>query len=111
MKIRKNDMVKVIAGSYKDKGKIGKVLKTYPDKNTLIVEGVNIIKRHTRPSQKNQQGGIIEKEAPIHLSNVMYYSNKFNTTSRIGYRYLDDGSKVRYCKNPDCQDEVISDNV
>ena len=111
MKIRKNDMVKVIAGSYKDKGKVGKVLKTYPDEDKLIVEGINIIKRHTRPSQKNQQGGIVEKEAPIHISKVMYYSNKFNTTSRIGYRYLDDGSKVRYCKNPACQDEIIPDNV
>lgn len=111
MKIRKNDMVKVIAGSYKDKGKIGKVLKTYPEKDTLIVEGVNIIKRHTRPSQKNRQGGIVEKEAPIHVSNVMYYSNKFNTTSRIGYRRLEDGSKVRYCKNPVCQEEIIPDNL
>jgi large subunit ribosomal protein L24 len=111
MKIKKNDMVKVIAGSYKDKGKIGKVLKTYPDRNMLIVEGVNIIKRHTRPSAKRQQGGIVEKEAPIHISNVMYYSNKFNTTSRIGYRRLEDGSKVRYCKHPACQGEIVPDNV
>lgn len=110
MKIRKNDTIKVMSGSYKDKGKIGKVLKVYPDKDRLIVEGVNIIKRHTKPSQKNQQGGIVEKEAPIHVSNVMYYSTKFSTTTRIGYKYLEDGSKVRYCLNPACQGEIISDN-
>lgn len=110
MKIRKSDTIKVISGSYKDKGKIGKVLKVYPDKDRIIVEGVNIIKRHTRPSQKNQQGGIVEKEAPIHVSNVLYYSTKFNSTTRIGYKKLDDGNKVRYCKNPECQGEIISDN-
>ncbi|MBN2423943.1 MAG: 50S ribosomal protein L24 [Calditrichaceae bacterium] len=110
MKIRKNDTVKIIAGSYKDRGKIGKVLKVFPDKERVIVEGVNIIKRHTRPSQKNQQGGIVEKEAPIHVSNVLYYSNKFNVTTRIGYKRLEDGSKARYCKNPVCQEEIITDN-
>ncbi len=107
MKIRKNDTVKVISGSYKDKGKVGKVLKVYPESNRIIVEGVNIIKRHTRPSQKNPQGGIVEKEAPIHVSNVMYYSTKFNVTTRVGVKRLEDGSKVRYCKNPECQGEVI----
>ena len=107
MKIRKNDTVKVIAGSYKDKGKIGKVLKVFPESDRIIVEGINIIKRHTRPSQKLPQGGIIEKEAPIHVSNVMYYSTKFNVTTRIGFKRLEDGSKVRYCKNPECQGEVI----
>lgn len=110
MKIRKNDNVKVIAGSYKDKGKTGKILKVYPDKNRVIVEGVNIIKRHTRPSQQNQQGGIVEKEAPIHVSNVMYYSSKFNVTTRVGYKFLEDGTKIRYCKNPECQGELIEDN-
>jgi len=110
MKIRKNDTVKVMAGSYKNKGKVGKVLKVFPDTNRIIVEGVNLIKKHTRPSQKNPQGGIIEKEGPIHVSNVLYYSNKFNTTTRIGYRYLDDGAKVRFCVNPACQDEIISEN-
>ncbi len=110
MKIRKGDTVKVIAGSYKDKGKIGKVLKVFPDKDRIIVEGINIIKRHTKPSQKNPQGGIVEKEAPIHVSNVMYYSTKFNVTSRIGFKYLEDGTKVRYCTNPECQEEIIPDN-
>lgn len=110
MKIRKGDTVKVIAGSYKDKGKVGKVLKVFPKENKVIVEGINIIKRHTKPSQKLPQGGIIEKEAPIHVSNVMYFSTKFNVTSRIGFKYLDDGSKVRYCTNPECQEEIIPDN-
>ncbi|HGY54408.1 MAG TPA: 50S ribosomal protein L24 [Caldithrix abyssi] len=110
MKIRKNDTVKVIAGSYKDKGKVGKVLKVFPESDRIIVEGVNIIKRHTRPSQKNPQGGIVEKEAPIHISNVMYFSTKFNVTTRVGFKRLEDGTKVRYCKNPECQGEVIVDN-
>ncbi len=108
MKIKKNDSVKVTKGNYNDRNKIGKVLMVYPDKEKIIVEGVNIIKRHTKPSQKNQQGGIVEKEAPIHVSKVMYYSTKFNTTTRIGYKHLEDGSKVRYCKNPECQGEVIN---
>lgn len=110
MKIHKNDTVKVITGSYKDKGKIGKVLKVFPDKNRIIIEGVNMIKKHMRPSQKLPQGGIVEKEAPVDVSNVLYYSSKFNTTTRIGYKFLEDGSKVRYCKNPDCQGEIIIDN-
>ena len=83
MKIRKNDTVKVMAGSYKDKGKVGKVLKVFKDEDRIIVEGVNIIKKHARPTQKNPQGGIIEKEGPIHVSKVLYYSSKFNTTTRI----------------------------
>lgn len=111
MKLRKNDTVKIIAGSYKDKGKVGKILKVFPDEDRVIVEGVNIIKKHSRPSQKNPQGGIIEKEGPIHVSNVMYYSSKFSTTTRIGYKFLEDGTKVRYCINPACEGEIIPDNV
>jgi large subunit ribosomal protein L24 len=110
MKIRKNDLVKVISGSHKNKNKTGKVLKVFPETDRVIVEGVNIIKRHTKPSQKNQQGGIVEKEAPIHISNIMYYSSKFDAATRVGYKKLEDGTKVRYCKNPKCQGEVISDN-
>jgi len=106
MKIVKNDTVKVITGKYLNK--IGKVLKVLPDENKLIVEGVNIVKRHSKPSQKNPQGGILEKEAPIHASKVMYYSNKFNVTTRVGFKHLEDGSKVRYCKNPECQGEIIN---
>lgn len=88
MKIKKNDNVMVIAGNAK--GKTGKVLKVYPAKNKLIVEGVNIKKRHTKPNQKNQQGGIIEKEAPIDASNVMIIDPKTNETTRIGAKIIID---------------------
>ncbi|MCD4693586.1 MAG: 50S ribosomal protein L24 [Calditrichales bacterium] len=108
MKIVKNDTVKVLSGKYK--GKTSKVLKIFSDTNKVIVEGVNIIKRHTRPSQKNQQGGIVEKEAPIHVSKVILVCNKCNRTTRVGYKFIEDGSKVRVCKHPDCG-EIISVNI
>ncbi|MFO7840575.1 MAG: 50S ribosomal protein L24 [Fidelibacterota bacterium] len=94
MHIKKGDSVKVIAGKYK--GKEGKVLKVFPEKNRVIIEGVNIVKRHTRPSQDNPKGGIIEKEAPVHTSNLMVVVN--GTPTRIGTRILKDGSKVRFSK-------------
>jgi large subunit ribosomal protein L24 len=96
MKIRKGDTVKVIAGN--DKGKIGKVLKVFPDNNRIIIEGVNLIKRHSRPSQKNRKGGIIEKEGSIHASNAMYVDARSNTVARLGHRILGDGKKVRINK-------------
>lgn len=86
MKIKKNDFVKVIAGN--DRGKTGKVLKVFPKENRLIIEGVNIRKRHTKPTQKNPQGGIFEKEAPIHISNVMILDPKTNEPSRIGAKII-----------------------
>ena len=89
-------MVKILSGKYS--GKTGKVLKVYPDKNRLIVEGVNIIKKHTKPSQKNPQGGIVEKESSIHISNVMVIDPKTNEPTRVGYKFLEDGSKVRISK-------------
>jgi large subunit ribosomal protein L24 len=89
-------MVKILTGKYS--GKTGKVLKVFPDKQRLIVEGVNIIKRHTKPSQKNQKGGIIEKESSIHVSNVMVIDPKTNEPTRIGYKFLEDGTKVRISK-------------
>jgi len=88
MKIKKNDNVMIIAGNAK--GKTGKVLKVYPSENKLIVEGVNIKKRHTKPNQKNQQGGIVEKEAPIDASNVMIIDAKTNETTRIGAKIIID---------------------
>jgi large subunit ribosomal protein L24 len=97
MKIHKNDTVLVIAG--KDKGKKGKVRKTYPDKERIMIEGVNMIKRHSRTKGKTRQAGIIELEAPIHVSNVMVICNKCNKPARIGYRVLEDGKKARYCRN------------
>lgn len=105
MKVVKNDNVKVLTGKYKNR--IGKVLKVFNKNNSIIIEGVNIIKRHTKPSQKNQQGGIIEKEAPINVSNVMVVCGKCNRPTRVGYKILEDKSKVRVCKHSDCG-EIIS---
>ncbi len=96
MRVVKNDMVKILSGKYS--GKTGKVLKVFPDQNRLIVEGVNIIKKHTKPSQSNQQGGIIEKESSIHVSNVMVIDPKTNEATRVGYKFLEDGKKVRISK-------------
>lgn len=86
MKIRKNDMVMIISGN--DRGKTGKVLKVFPKKYRLIVEGINLRKRHTKPNQKNPQGGILEKEASVHASNVMILDPKSNEPTRIGSRVI-----------------------
>ncbi|MBI5473633.1 MAG: 50S ribosomal protein L24 [Ignavibacteriae bacterium] len=90
MNIRKNDNVVVISGNAK--GKTGKILKVYPERHRVIVEGVNIIKRHTRPSQKNPQGGITQKEAPIHVSNVMLLDPKTSAPTRVGTKIVKDES-------------------
>ena len=94
--VKKNDVVMVIAG--KDKGKSGKVLTVIPQKDRVIVEKVNFIKRHARPSSQHRQGGIIEKEGPINLSNVMLVCMKCNKPTRIAKKTLEDGKKVRVCK-------------
>lgn len=96
MKVRKGDMVKVIGGN--DRGKTGKVLKVFPDINRVIIEGVNLRKKHARPTPKNRKGGIIEKENPIHASNVIYLDTRSNTVARLGHRRLVDGKKVRINK-------------
>jgi large subunit ribosomal protein L24 len=88
MKIRKNDNIIVIAGN--SKGSTGKVLKVFPKQNRVIVEGVNIRKRHTKPNQANPQGGIIEMEAPIEASNVMLIDPKTNDSTRIGSKIIID---------------------
>jgi large subunit ribosomal protein L24 len=96
MKIRKNDNVMVISGN--DNGKTGKVLKVFPKNNRVIVEGINLRKRHTKPSQKSPQGGIIEKEAPINVSNVMLLDPKTNEPTRLGSQIILDentGKKKR----------------
>jgi large subunit ribosomal protein L24 len=82
----------------RDKGKSGKVLSVLSKKNRVIVEKVNFIKRHTRPSAKQRQGGIIEREGPINISNVMLICTKCNKPSRIGKKFLESGKKVRVCK-------------
>jgi len=102
MKIRKNDSVLVITG--KDKGKKGKVRFAYPKDEKVIVEGINFIKKHSRAKGQARQAGIIDLEAPMHVSKVMYLCDKCDKPTRIGFRRLDDGRKVRYCRT--C-DEVI----
>ena len=102
MHIDKNDTVEVIAGD--DKGSRGKVLKTFPERNRIIVEKVNFIKRHTRPTQKNPKGGILEKEAPINASNVMIVCPKCGATTRVGHTRLADGSKERVCRQ--CNEQI-----
>ena len=95
--LRKNDNVLVIAG--KDRGKKGRVLKVVPAKNRLVVEGVNMIKRHTKPNpQRNVKGGIAEREAAIHASNVMIMCGECGKRTRIGHKLLGDGKKARICR-------------
>lgn len=111
MRVRKNDQVLVIAGNYK--GKKGKVLKVFPEKSQVIIEGVRFIKKATRASQQNPQGGMVEKEAPIHVSNVMVICPKCNTPARMGSRQVFDEAKsrkghVRVCKN--CNEMLVTQN-
>ena len=96
MNIRKNDNVLVIAG--KDKGKKGRVRFAYPKKEQLLVEGINFIKKHSRAQGRVRQAGIIEREAPISVSDVMLLCSKCNHPARVGYRFLADGRKVRLCR-------------
>ncbi|MBB6675066.1 50S ribosomal protein L24 [Cohnella nanjingensis] len=96
MHVKKDDNVIVITG--KDKGKKGRVIAAYPRENRVLIEGVNLVKKHTRPSTTNPQGGIIEQEAPIHASNVMHVDPKTGKPTRIGYKVLDNGNKVRIAK-------------
>ncbi|HPQ80570.1 MAG TPA: 50S ribosomal protein L24 [bacterium] len=95
MKIRKNDMVKVISG--REKGKTGRVIEVDTKNERVLVERVNFVKRHQKPSQRYRQGGIIEKEAPIHVSNVMFYEEKTGKATRVGSKDVD-GKKVRVSK-------------
>jgi large subunit ribosomal protein L24 len=97
IRVRKGDLVEVIAG--RDAGKRGKILKVIPDKARVIVQGVGFVKRHTRPNpQRNIKGGIAEREAAIHVSNVMIVSPEEDRRSRIGAKFLEDGSKVRVAR-------------
>ncbi|MFC1828857.1 50S ribosomal protein L24 [Thermodesulfobacteriota bacterium] len=95
IRIKVDDKVKVVAG--KERGKIGKVLKIDREKDRILIESINIIKRHQRPSGQHRQGGIIESEAPIHLSNVMLMCNKCVTPIRVKMKRLEDGKKIRVC--------------
>lgn len=98
MNIRKGDTVLVIAGNSKYHGKRGRVLATYPKKQRILVEGVNIIKRHTKSKKTNVPGGIVDKEAPIHITNVMPWCESADKPSKIVMKRLEDGSRVRIFK-------------
>ena len=95
IRIRKGD--KVIVTSGKNKGKTGEVIKVMPDKNRALVRGINVVKRHTKPAQNNA-GGIIEKESPINISNISFYEEKNKKATRLGFKFLEDGRKVRFSK-------------
>ncbi|MCF8481118.1 MAG: 50S ribosomal protein L24 [Rhodospirillum sp.] len=94
-KIKKGDKVVILSG--KDKGKRGEVLKALPKENRVVVQGVNVVKRHQRPTQ-TVAGGIVEKESPIHVSNVAHEDPKDGSATRIGFKVLEDGRKVRFAK-------------
>lgn len=101
MRIKKDDKVKVLTG--KDKGKIGKVLKVVKKTNRVIVENINVVKVHQRPSQASPQGGIVDKTMPIDASNLMLMCNSCVKPTRIGVKQLEDGKRVRICKKCDQQ--------
>jgi large subunit ribosomal protein L24 len=101
--IKKNDKVKVLSG--REKGRQGKVLKIFTEKGTALVERTNMVKRHTKPGGKaGQQGGIIEKEAPLRLCKLMVVCPKCSKPGRVGIRVLDSGDRVRYCKK--CSEQI-----
>ena len=96
MKLRKGDHIRVIAG--KDVGKEGDITRVYPATNRVIVDGVNVAKRHTRASGQTMQGGIIDKDMPLHVSNVAIVCSACSSPTRVGYRFDSDGTKVRICR-------------
>lgn len=104
IRMKKDDKVKVLTG--KDKGKIGKVLKVVTKTNRVIVENINVVKVHQRPSQANPQGGIVEKTMPIQISNLMVMCNSCVKPTRIGMKVLEDGKRVRICKK--CNQQIDS---
>ncbi len=102
--LKKDDQVEVIAG--KDKGRVGKVLNVIYELDKAVVERINMIKRHTKPTEMNQQGQIVEREAPIHVSNLQLICPECTKTGRIGRKSLEDGTKVRFCKS--CGESIES---
>jgi len=102
--LKKDDQVEVIAG--KDKGRVGKILSIFPDKDKALVERINMIKRHTKGTEMNQQGQIVNREAPIHVSNLQLICPECTKTGRIGKKFLEDGTKVRFCKS--CGESIES---
>ncbi|MCD4721059.1 MAG: 50S ribosomal protein L24 [Desulfobacula sp.] len=104
IRIKKDDKVKVLTG--KDKGKIGKVLKVVKKTNRVIVENINVVKVHQRPTQANPQGGIVDKTMPIQISNLMVMCNSCVKPTRVGMKQLEDGKRVRICKK--CNQQIDS---
>ncbi len=104
IRIKKDDKVKVLTG--KDKGKIGKVLKVVKKTNRVIVENINVVKVHQKPTQANPQGGIVNKNMPINVSNLMLMCNSCVKPTRIGIKQLEDGKRVRICKK--CNQQIDS---
>ena len=102
--LKADDQVEVIAG--KDKGRVGKILKVFPAESKATVERINMIKRHTKPRDPGQQGQIVEREAPIHVSNLQIICPECAQTGRIGRKVLEDGTKVRFCKK--CGESIES---
>lgn len=102
MRIKKGDTVFVVAG--KEKGKKGKVLQFFKEKNRALVQGINFVKRHSKQTRQDQPGGILQKESSINLSNLMFFCPRCNTPAKLGAKFLNDGSKVRICKK--CQENV-----
>ncbi len=96
VRLKKNDRVKVITG--KDKGKEGKIIRRIPERDLVVVEGVNMVSRHVRPSQNNPQSGIIKQEAPVYASKVMLVCPQCGKATRVGASFLENGKKVRVCK-------------
>ena len=101
-RLRKDDTVMVIAG--RERGKTGKVLRVLPKKDRVLIERVNLVKRHTKPRGVQQPGGIIEREASIHMSNVLPICGRCNKPTRVGHRRLDDGHSVRVCRR--CNEQI-----
>jgi len=96
MRVKTGDKVVIIAG--KDKSKSGRIIRVLPKQHRVVVEGLNVVKRHTKPNQANPDGGIVEKEASIHVSNVALADPKTGEPTRVGFKFLEDGKKVRYAK-------------
>ena len=95
-RIKKNDTVKILLG--RDRGKTGKVLFVWPEKNRALIQGRNLVKKHQRKTKEDQQGGVIQKESPIDISNLMLVCQKCSKPTRVGFSALSDGTKVRLCK-------------
>jgi len=102
--LKKDDQVEVLAG--KDKGRVGKILQVFPDKERALVERINMVKRHTKPTEMNQQGQIVNREATIHVSNLQLICPECTKTGKVGKKFLEDGTKVRFCKS--CGESIES---